>query len=307
MNLKQAKTICESCDACRLCETRNSVVFGEGGSKSGLMFVGEGPGENEDKTGRPFVGKAGEVLDRMLSYVGLSRKDVYITNVVKCRPPKNRAPLDDEIAACFKYLNYQIKKVSPTLIVALGASAAKCFGIVGDMKAIHGRVFRSSLVNKNCFVSYHPASVLYSPGLQHSLECDFSILMDYLHQEVSVSECINDLYTTAARRLDIVEKIDTMPSGFCFGDKGVDMLIDCIIAYITYKHKITCKEMSAAVNTEYVRNGSSLLRAVSTRLMHDIILEDASSRDDKFAHYLRERGIGDKNVMIKMFKELGLK
>ena len=113
----------EQCEGCDLCKTRTHVVPGEGNEHAALMFVGEGPGADEDRTGRPFVGRAGQLLDRMIAAMGLTREDVYIANVVKCRPPQNRAPEADEAAACMPYLRAQVGLIRPQIIVLLGASA----------------------------------------------------------------------------------------------------------------------------------------------------------------------------------------
>ena len=114
-----------ACDICALAQTRTNVVFGEGDRHSSLMFIGEGPGETEDETGRPFVGKAGQLLTQILTSVGISRENVYITNVVKCRPPGNRTPFPEEEAACDKFLQTQILLIKPAIIVLLGSTPAK--------------------------------------------------------------------------------------------------------------------------------------------------------------------------------------
>lgn len=114
-----------SCTRCVLCETRTQTVFGEGNPEAQVMFIGEGPGEQEDKTGRPFVGPAGQLLDKMINAMGLSREAVYIANIVKCRPPNNRPPQPDESDACSDYLARQIALVMPRAIVTLGAPATK--------------------------------------------------------------------------------------------------------------------------------------------------------------------------------------
>lgn len=117
---------CLSCRGCDLCETRTNVVFGVGVENAKIMFVGEGPGEQEDLQGEPFVGAAGKLLDDMLSIIDLSRKEnVYIANIVKCRPPRNRDPEEQEQAACFGYLQQQIRLVDPKIIVCLGRIAAQ--------------------------------------------------------------------------------------------------------------------------------------------------------------------------------------
>ncbi len=115
----------QACAACQLCSARNTVVFGEGNRHSSLMFVGEGPGGDEDAQGRPFVGKAGQLLTQILAAAGIAREDVYITNVVKCRPPGNRDPLPEEMAACDAYLQTQILLVRPALMVLLGSTPTK--------------------------------------------------------------------------------------------------------------------------------------------------------------------------------------
>jgi DNA polymerase len=113
------------CERCRLHSGRTNLVFGEGSTRSGLVFVGEGPGFDEDRQGRPFVGRAGKLLDKMIRAIGFEREEVYICNVVKCRPPDNRTPLPDEIAACSPFLFQQIEALKPKIICALGACASQ--------------------------------------------------------------------------------------------------------------------------------------------------------------------------------------
>src|SRR5262249_52879532 len=113
------------CRKCRLCEQRTHTVFGEGDAEAQLMFIGEGPGENEDQTGRPFVGRAGQLLDKMIAAMGLGREQVYIANIVKCRPPGNREPAPDEVATCTPYLERQIEIIRPRVIVTLGRPATQ--------------------------------------------------------------------------------------------------------------------------------------------------------------------------------------
>jgi uracil-DNA glycosylase family 4 len=115
----------KNCNACRLCEGRTQTVFGEGDPDAEILFIGEGPGQTEDELGRPFVGAAGELLDKMIVAMGLQREQVYIANVVKCRPPNNRAPQPDEVAACRGYLMRQIETIQPKVIVTLGGPATK--------------------------------------------------------------------------------------------------------------------------------------------------------------------------------------
>jgi DNA polymerase len=123
--LDECKRRAMACDTCALAQSRANVVFGEGDRRSGLMFIGEGPGETEDETGRPFVGKAGQLLTQILASVGIDRDDVYIANVVKCRPPGNRTPFPEEEAACDKFLQTQILLIKPAIIVLLGSTPTK--------------------------------------------------------------------------------------------------------------------------------------------------------------------------------------
>lgn len=123
--LDELQKICHSCRKCKLCNTRNNVVFGVGRQDADILFVGEGPGEQEDLQGEPFVGAAGKLLDDMLSIIDVDRTNCYIANIVKCRPPMNRDPEDDEQNACFPFLQKQIELVNPSVIVCLGRVAAR--------------------------------------------------------------------------------------------------------------------------------------------------------------------------------------
>ncbi len=125
MSLNDLKHRCESCKKCTLWQTRTNLVFGVGKEDADIMFIGEGPGENEDLQGEPFVGAAGKFLDEMLSIIDLDRTKVYIANIVKCRPPMNRDPADDEQDACIEYLREQIRAINPKIIICLGRIAAK--------------------------------------------------------------------------------------------------------------------------------------------------------------------------------------
>ena len=125
LSWEELETQCEHCTSCRLCHTRNNVVFGVGNREADVMFVGEGPGEQEDLLGEPFVGAAGKFLDDMLSIIDLDRTNCYIANIVKCRPPRNRDPEDDEQDACIDYLRKQVALIQPKIIVCLGRIAAR--------------------------------------------------------------------------------------------------------------------------------------------------------------------------------------
>lgn len=172
--LEEALKEALNCTRCRLSEARTRVVFGEGDLKTSVMLIGEAPGFNEDREGRPFVGQAGKFLNEtLLKAAGLERSSVYVTNVVKCRPPGNREPTDDEVEACFPYLSVQIRVIRPKIIVTLGNVATNTlfrkFNIKpAYMSSVHGKVFNVNTLSYGSFKiipSYHPASALYNPGM----------------------------------------------------------------------------------------------------------------------------------------------
>lgn len=159
MDLEQLKKDCMNCRTCALCETRQNVVFGIGRHNAEVMFIGEAPGENEDRQGLPFVGRAGQLLDDMLEMIDLDREHVYIANIVKCRPPKNRDPLNIEQEACAHWLKMQIRLVNPRIIVCLGRIAAMKF-IKEDFKITreHGKWFIKDGVM--VMAMFHPSALL---------------------------------------------------------------------------------------------------------------------------------------------------
>ncbi len=151
------------CRGCPLCEGRTQTVPGEGNQAARLMCVGEGPGESEDLSGRPFVGRAGELLDKILANIELPRSEVYIANVVKCRPPRNRAPLPDERAACLPYLHRQIALVRPRVLLALGSTAAEALlGVKKSLGELRLKVHTWDGIP--LVVTYHPAALLRNPN-----------------------------------------------------------------------------------------------------------------------------------------------
>lgn len=162
MEFEELEKECRACTKCELCKTRTNVVFGRGNKNASLMFIGEAPGENEDKTGLPFVGAAGKLLDKYLEAVGISTEDYYIANILKCRPPKNRDPLPEEQDACIGYLRSQVAEIKPNLIVCLGRIAAMRI-IKPDFKitAEHGKFFKKG--NMTICAVYHPAALLRDP------------------------------------------------------------------------------------------------------------------------------------------------
>ena len=169
-----------ACEKCRLCQTRTNVVLGEGDLHAPLMFIGEGPGQQEDETGRPFVGKAGQLLDEMLSLVGLSReKNVYICNIVKCRPPQNRVPEADERAACMDYLRQQVALVRPKVIVCLGSTPTRA--LLGEQMRITRDRGVWQLKKGVWFMpTYHPAALLRDADKKRPAWADFQAIRDKL-------------------------------------------------------------------------------------------------------------------------------
>ena len=160
------------CPRCTLALSRTSVVVGDGPDDAKVMLIGEAPGKNEDKQGRPFVGAAGKILDHLLEKGGVDRGTVYITNVVKCRPPGNRPPKKDEIEACSVYLQKQLEEIAPEAIVLLGKTASESYlDRKVDMGKEHGKPF--NMDGRTIVITYHPASVIYNRKLRDAIEADF--------------------------------------------------------------------------------------------------------------------------------------
>ncbi len=169
--LKEVAAEVSLCTKCNLWKGRTKAVPGEGNPHARVMFIGEGPGFHEDKQGRPFVGPAGQFLEELLASINLKRSDVFITNVVKCRPPDNRDPLPEEINACNDYLDRQIAAIKPQVIVTLGRySMAKFFGNE-KISAIHGRARKKD--GYICIAMYHPAAGLHQASLKDTIRADF--------------------------------------------------------------------------------------------------------------------------------------
>ena len=169
---------CVNCQKCSLCETRTNVVVGVGNKNAKVLFIGEGPGENEDLQGEPFVGRGGKLLDKMLEAVDLNRnKNIYIANIVKCRPPKNRDPKPEEQEMCIDWLRNQVKLISPKIIVCLGRISATRI-IKSDIKITkeHGQFFEKNGILMMPML--HPAAVLRDPRRKPEAFNDFLILRD---------------------------------------------------------------------------------------------------------------------------------
>lgn len=169
------------CEKCRLCESRNNVVPGEGNPRARLMFIGEGPGQEEDRQGRPFVGPSGELLTKMIHAIGLERSDVYICNIVKCRPPRNRNPEPDEAAACLNYLRAQVALVRPLIVVLLGKVA--CTYTLNEPVFItrdHGKWYERKGI---WFMpTFHPSALLRDSDKKRDAWEDFKKVRDKLNE-----------------------------------------------------------------------------------------------------------------------------
>ncbi len=162
------------CTACALAKSRLKTVPGEGPADAKIMFIGEAPGWHENQQGRPFVGPAGQFLEELLASVGLARKDVFIANVVKCRPPNNRDPLPDEIAACAHFLDAQIAQIKPRIVVTLGRYSMAKFFPGESISKIHGVARKRDGVIY--FAMYHPAAALHQPALRQTILADMQKL-----------------------------------------------------------------------------------------------------------------------------------
>lgn len=172
--LDEVTTLVRACGRCELCRGRTLAVPGQGSPDTDIVFIGEAPGYNEDQQGLPFIGASGQFLNELLATIGLDRETVFITNVVKCRPPGNRDPLPDEIAACQPYLDTQIDAIDPTAIVTLGRYSMARWFPNERISRIHGqpKVFGSRVV----VPMYHPAAALHQGSLRATIEADFQKL-----------------------------------------------------------------------------------------------------------------------------------
>lgn len=189
LDIKKLEEEVKNCKKCPLWKERTNVVFGEGDIHSKIMFIGEAPGFHEDQEGRPFVGAAGKLLTNLIESLGLKREEVYIANVLKCRPPNNREPNPDEIKACYPYLEAQIKIINPRIICTLGRySAYAILKTPINMSSYHGKTF--SIEDRLVFVTYHPAAALYHAKVMDEIKRDFEKLKDLIEKETSESKTL---------------------------------------------------------------------------------------------------------------------
>ena len=249
LTISEAKKLCARCDRCALGKTRTNVVFGSGTGASGVMVVGEAPGANEDKEGKPFVGAAGDVLDNHLGYLRVLRNSLYITNTVKCRPPRNRQPSEDEVLACKPFLDTQIGRYKPKVLVLLGKTAAERFGIHGSMAKLHGRLYEVDGYDMPCFVTYHPASCIYKPSLSTTIAADFSALaenvgtVDDRFDEAmgAVISCMESVAETEAYT-NLVKNSKLLRAGYFFTEPEFTAAVDVLMADVPYSSLIKKKK-----------------------------------------------------------------
>ena len=178
------------CEDCKLHLSRKNAVPGEGPPSADLMFIGEGPGFHENEQGRPFVGAAGRFLEELLAHIGMRREEVFICNVVKCRPPGNRDPEQQEIEACARYLERQIEAVDPKVIITLGRFSMARYFPNARISRIHGQP--AEIEGRLIVPMYHPAAALHQPSLRETVQADFAKLPALIEGDTPVQEFEND-------------------------------------------------------------------------------------------------------------------
>lgn len=178
------------CPLCKLARTRKNAVPGEGQLSAKIMFIGEAPGRSEDEKGRPFVGAAGRVLDNLLKKAGIERSQVFITNIVKCKPPNNRVPKEDELTACRPYLDRQIALIKPKVICILGRTAYSSLLGGSSITANRGKILKRA--GQKYFLTFHPAAVIYNKGLLSVLEADLKKLAVEINKDEEREASLED-------------------------------------------------------------------------------------------------------------------
>jgi DNA polymerase len=178
------------CPLCKLARTRKNAVPGEGQISAKIMFIGEAPGRSEDEKGKPFVGAAGRILDDLLKKAGIERSQVFITNIVKCRPPNNRVPEEDELIACRPYLDRQIALIKPKVICILGRTAYSSILGGSSITANRGKIVERS--GQKYFSTFHPAAVIYNKKLLSTLEADLKKLAAEINKEEESKASLED-------------------------------------------------------------------------------------------------------------------
>jgi uracil-DNA glycosylase len=189
-SLEKIATDVRGCPLCKLARTRKNAVPGEGQTSAKIMFIGEAPGRSEDEKGKPFVGAAGRILDNLLKKAGIERSQVFITNIVKCRPPNNRVPEEDELIACRPYLDRQIALIKPKVICILGRTAYSSILGGSSITASRGKIIERS--GQKYFSTFHPAAVIYNKSLRSTLEADLKRLAAEINKKEESKESLED-------------------------------------------------------------------------------------------------------------------
>ncbi|HEY9407130.1 MAG TPA: uracil-DNA glycosylase [Nitrososphaera sp.] len=189
-SLEKIATDVRGCPLCKLARTRKNAVPGEGQISAKIMFIGEAPGRSEDEKGKPFVGAAGRILDNLLKKAGIERSQVFITNIVKCRPPNNRVPEEDELIACRPYLDRQIALIKPKVICILGRTAYSSILGGSSITASRGKIIERS--GQKYFSTFHPAAVIYNKSLRSTLEADLKRLAVEINKKEESKESLED-------------------------------------------------------------------------------------------------------------------
>jgi DNA polymerase len=200
-NLEKIAKDVSACEKCKLYATRNKAVPGEGPANAKIMFIGEGPGFHENEQGRPFVGAAGKFLSDLLASIGMKREEVFITNVVKCRPPQNRDPEVDELKACNNYLDRQIALINPKVIVTLGRFSMEKFYPGSKVSAIHGQA--RTIGGRLVVAMFHPAAALHQPQYKSLIEQDFKKLPEYIAKAEAVQSAMPAVDEGGAEQLSL--------------------------------------------------------------------------------------------------------
>ena len=189
-SLEKIATDVRGCPLCKLARTRKNAVPGEGQVSAKIMFIGEAPGRSEDEKGKPFVGAAGRILDDLLKKAGIERSQVFITNIVKCRPPNNRVPEEDELIACRPYLDRQIALIKPKVICILGRTAYSSILGASSITASRGKIIERS--GQKYFSTFHPAAIIYNKSLRSTLEADLKRLAAEINKKEESKESLED-------------------------------------------------------------------------------------------------------------------
>lgn len=189
-SLEKIATDVSGCPLCKLARIRKNAVPGEGQISAKIMFIGEAPGRSEDEKGKPFVGAAGRILDNLLKKAGIERSQVFITNIVKCRPPNNRVPEEDELIACRPYLDRQIALIKPKVICILGRTAYSSILGGSSITASRGKIIERS--GQKYFSTFHPAAVIYNKSLRSTLEADLKRLAAEINKKEESKESLED-------------------------------------------------------------------------------------------------------------------